>query len=287
MAERHIPVLLNEIIDFIPQSAKVFVDGTVGFGGHTEAILKKFPNLHVIGIDQDEEALSEVKKRLEPYKERISLVKGNFREIDRILKDSGFEKADVILADIGVSSYQLDQAERGFSFREEGPLDMRMDKAQKLKAEDIVNACKEEDLANLIFKYGEERNSRRIARRIVEARKKQRITTTSELREIIGGYKGLRIDPATRTFQALRIEVNDELGALKEFLERSIELLNEKGIIEIISFHSLEDRIVKNYFRDNKERLKILTKKPVTAGEIERKENPRSRSAKLRVAELK
>lgn len=303
----HKSVLSKEVLDFIEKKEGIAIDATVGLGGHSLMILRKFPKLTVLALDQDEEALDKAKKRLKEFKNRIIFQKENFRNIEKIARKEKIKKAVFILADLGVSSLQLDKEERGFSFKE-GPLDMRMNLNQEFSAINVVNQYGEEDLANLIFKYGEERFSRRIARRIVERRNKKSIQTTKELREIINSaipnefLRKTKIDPATKTFQAIRIEVNNELESLEEFLQKSLGLLEKDGRLAVISFHSLEDRIVKKFFKkeskdcicpkemiicqcQHKKTLKILTKKPIQATLEEIKENPRSRSAKLRVAE--
>ncbi|MCL5093905.1 MAG: 16S rRNA (cytosine(1402)-N(4))-methyltransferase RsmH [Patescibacteria group bacterium] len=310
MAEiKHIPVLLNEVIGFIKEDTGLVVDATVGFGGHAESILMKFPKIKVIGIDQDKEALDFTKERLEKFRERVQFEKGNFRNLSEILTSLGIKKGtlDFIIADLGISSVQVDRPERGFSFKK-GPLDMRMDQSLKLTAGEIINERKEKELVRIFKEYGEEIFAKKIAKRIIERRKEKEIETTEELREIIisvlpkSYIRKLKIDPATKVFQALRIAVNDELNALKEFLPQALESLKVGGRLGVISFHSLEDRIVKNYMRiESKDcicpkekiicdckhikRLKILTKKPLIPSEKELKQNPRSRSAKLRVAE--
>jgi 16S rRNA (cytosine1402-N4)-methyltransferase len=306
MQKKHIPVLLQEVLETLePKSNQNFIDATLGLGGHAKAILEKTgPKGILIGIDQDLEAQKEALTNLNEFKNRVFIHHLRFDEVDQI----ELPKIDGgILADLGVSSIQLDQAERGFSFRQEGPLDMRMNKEQALSAESIVNDYSEAELAEILWVYGEERFSRRIARAIVEKRKEHRITTTKDLSEIAGGaiprkFWPKEINPATRTFQAIRIAVNDELGALERFLPKTVELTEVGAKIAIITFHSLEDRIVKEFFaREAKgctcppefpkcicgktPKLKILTRKGITATEAEIKLNPRSRSAKLRVAE--
>jgi 16S rRNA (cytosine1402-N4)-methyltransferase len=244
----------------------------------------------LLGIDADQEALAAAQIRLEPFGERVVLAHANFRTLAAIAAAHGFTEADGILLDLGVSSYQLDTATRGFSFQQDGPLDMRLDGSTGPTAADLVNTASETELADLIFQYGEERGARRVARFVIEARRRGAIETTSELAAIVsralGGQRG-RIHPATRTFQALRIAVNHELESLEAVLPQAIELLRPGGRLAVISFHSLEDRIVKHLFRAEAKlgTISILTKKPIEASEHEMRTNTRSRSAKLRIAE--
>ncbi len=277
----HIPVLSQQVLSGLQVKAGGrYLDATVGGGGHSELILKAAQDVELVALDQDPQALAAAQERLQAWGS-ASFVHTNFSRYE----PDGL-KFDGILADIGVSSTQLDQAQRGFSFRQEAPLDMRMDSTQELTAEEIVNYWDEKAIADTIYEYGEERLSRRIARRIVD---KRPFTTTTELAwEVAGAYPAKarhgRIHPATRTFQALRIAVNGELDALKTLLEKAPDWLNPGGRLAIISFHSLEDRIVKYAYRGD-ERLQIITKKPLMASEEEVKGNARSRSAKLRIAE--
>lgn len=281
---QHIPVMPQPVLEGLNLEAATdgwVLDATVGGGGHSELILEANTTLQLVALDQDPMALQAAQARLAKYGDRVTWHHTNFAEFD-----PGDVKFRGILADIGVSSAQLDRPERGFSFRKEAPLDMRMNPEQDLSAADIVNHWDETDLANTIYLYGEERLSRRIARSIVEQRPFQ---TTTELAEAIARcvpkkYRYGRIHPATRTFQALRIAVNAELDVLKTFLAQSPDWLLPGGRLVIISFHSLEDRIVKQAFR-NDDRLKIVTKKPLVATESEVAGNTRARSAKLRVAE--
>ena len=257
-----------------------YLDATVGGGGHSEAILQTYPDVRVTALDWDEQAISAASQRLGKYGDRIQFVLTSFADFD--YKNASF---DGILADLGVSSYHLDTAERGFSFRNTAPLDMRMDRRRDLTAAEIINDWDENELANIFFKYGEERLSRRIARRIVE---KRPFTTTTELAEEVAysvpkQYRYGRIHPATRVFQALRIVVNEELTAIENFLDRAPLGLVPGGRIVMISFHSLEDRIVKHKLRESS--LRVITKKPITAQADELENNVRSRSAKLRIAE--
>ena len=268
------------------------VDCTVGLGGHSSLILEQegFGG-RVIGIDRDAEALEKAGKRLSAFSDRFTALHSNFGRIGEALEKVGCKTVDVILFDLGVSSLQLDAARRGFSFRNPGPLDMRMDPAAGRSAADLVSELSAADIAGILWEYGEERRSRRIAAAIVQERERGPIATTERLAEIVrravGGRKG-RIDPATRTFQALRIAVNDELGELKRGLEGAVTHLNAGGRLGVISFHSLEDRIVKRFMRDlaRNGRASLLTRKPVTATEQEIAANPRARSAKLRALRL-
>ncbi|MEO1147554.1 MAG: 16S rRNA (cytosine(1402)-N(4))-methyltransferase RsmH [Cyanobacteria bacterium J06638_22] len=277
----HIPVLLDVVLEGLAiQPQGRYLDATVGGGGHSRRILESAPGVQVVGLDQDARAIAAAQQNLAEFGDRIQFHHTNFSDFD-----PQEETFDGILADLGVSSAQFDQAERGFSFRQTAPLDMRMDKRQSLTAADLVNHGDEVELANLFYTYGEERLSRRIARRIVEQRPFQ---TTTELAEAIAysvpkKYRYGRIHPATRVFQALRIAVNQELDVLDQFLEKAPTWLKPNGRLVIISFHSLEDRKVKQAFRDCPE-LSIITKKPITADVAEMAQNSRSRSAKLRIA---
>ena len=286
----HTPVLLEESTDLLLGSGgRLFVDCTLGLGGHTRKILEKNPQAFVIGIDRDEEAIELAKENLREFEGRFSIYKADFADLDEVLRAEGIDKVDGFLFDLGVSMFQL-KSERGFSFQIEAPLDMRMDKDQKLTAYKVVNEYPERELARIIWEYGEEKLSRKIARAIVRYRKKKPIETTKELAEIVLSVyperlKHGRIHPATRTFQAIRIEVNRELESLRTALEKTPDLLNPKGRLVVISFHSLEDRIVKNFFREHSDIFRVLTKKPITPSEEEIKMNPASRSAKLRAGE--
>jgi len=292
MEIKHFPVLLNESVEaLLGNGGKVYVDATIGLGGHSYELLRRNPNIYLIGIDKDPYALEVAEKRLKEFEGRFSLYQADYRDIDEVLKAEGIDRVDGILMDLGVSMLQLKTPERGFSFNEKAPLDMRMNPEQRLTAYDVVNRYSERDLARIIKEYGEERFAHRIARAIVSARRKKPIETTDELAKIVEGAipKGFykKIHPATKTFQAIRIEVNKELDHLKEALLKIPNLLNPKGRVAVISFHSLEDRIVKHTFRhfEKEGLLKVLTKKPITPSEEEVKKNPPSRSAKLRVAE--
>jgi 16S rRNA (cytosine1402-N4)-methyltransferase len=278
----HVPVLPQEALEGLNiQPGRLYLDATVGGGGHSRLILQADPSVKLVAVDQDERAIAAARSNLSEFTDRVTFWHGNFSNFD-----SQGKSFDGILADLGVSSAQVDIPERGFSFRHEAPLDMRMDQGQDLTAADIVNHWDETDLANLIYTYGEERLSRRIARKILEQRPFQ---TTTELAEAIfccvpRKYRYGRIHPATRTFQALRIAVNHELEVLDTLLQKAPDWLVPGGRLAIISFHSLEDRMVKHALKQSPY-LKVITKKPIMAGEDELERNPRSRSAKLRVAE--
>jgi 16S rRNA (cytosine1402-N4)-methyltransferase len=307
MTPPHISVLSAEILSFFSDhKLQVFVDGTLGAGGHSAAILAANPELDLlIGIDQDPQALEIAKHRLAPWSEKTKLIRGNFRELPVHLDKLGIKAVDGMLFDIGVSSMQLDIPEKGFSFSQEGPLDMRMDPSAPLTAEEIVNTWTEEKLGWVFREYGEEKRWRQAARAIVVARGSQPIKTTTELAAILRPHffwnkKG--INPLTLIFQGLRICVNGELDALEQLIPAAIERLRPGGRLCVISFHSLEDRIVKNRFRyeasdkedtsgvagmfiDKEPRVRLLTRKPIMPTEQEVEMNPRSRSAKLRVVE--
>ncbi len=301
----HRPVLLEETLRFLaPERGGLFVDSTVGLGGHSEAILKSSEDTRVIGIDLDTEALDYSRQRLASFGERFRSFQANFRTIAAVLREANDGGPNGILVDLGVSSLQFDSPERGFSFRFDAPLDMRMDPTQGATAADLLQQLPEAEIAGIIFEFGEERHSRRIARRIVERREQgQPITTTAELADLVraavGGHKRNQIHPATRTFQALRIAVNKELEGLGEFVESAVDLLIPDGRFVGISFHSLEDRIVKQELRKlsghcqcpprlpvcscgAREVVEILTRRPMISGSHELEENPRARSAKLR-----
>lgn len=303
----HTSVLLRETIELLDLGrGGIFVDATLGLGGHSEAILEANENMRVIGIDQDTEAIDYAKKRLTKFGERFSVYHANFSEIEDVLREAEVEKVEGILADLGVSSLQLDSATRGFSFRYDAPLDMRMNvESEAETVADLLENLSEFEIARIIYEYGEERFSRRIARRIVERRERGAIPqTTKELAELVAQVvpksKKDKIHPATRTFQALRIAVNGELEILEDFLKAAIENLAKDGRLAVISFHSLEDRIVKHTLQKlagkcecppnfpicvcgAEKKIEILTRKPVIPTEIETEENPRARSAKLRV----
>lgn len=309
MFARHQPVLLAEVLEFMqPTSGGVYLDCTVGAGGHAAAILAACaPDGRLVGIDRDQDAIELARARLAPFGERVHLVHGNFADLETITAGFGIARVDGVLFDLGVSSMQLDEEERGFSYQAEAFLDMRMDRTQELTAADVVNQLPEKELAAVILRYGEEKWAARIAKKIVEARERESILTTGRLVEVVkeaipavarrhGGH------PARRTFQAIRIKVNDELKLLSRGLVGAVSLTRTGARICAISFHSLEDRIVKTTFSDlarrctcppglpqcgcsGQAKLKILTRKPVKPSPAELSANPRARSAKLRAAE--
>ncbi len=299
----HITVLKQESVDALKASeGKVLVDCTLGGGGHSELLLQS--GATVLGVDQDTDALTAAKKRLHPFGDRFIPLQGNFRDLPRLLQEAGFDQVDGILADIGVSSHQIDTAERGFSFQQDGPLDMRMGTQIEHTAADIVNTWGEAELLRILWDYGEEKSARAIVRAILAQREKAPFERTSDLVDCISKVirKSGPKNPATKTFQALRIAVNDELGALDALLEHSISLLKPSGRLAIISFHSLEDRIVKQFLRKHSQaeidrpewpapqpnpdyHFKLIQRKAIAPGSAELKSNPRSRSSKLRVAE--
>lgn len=288
----HKPVLLNEVLGFFsPNPGGVYVDATIGTGGHAERILEESaPSGRLLGIEIDNKLLEIARKRLERFKERCTLVDDNYRNLEQILHGYNINKVDGILFDLGVNIEHFSNADRGFSINKDGPLDMRFTAKEVLTAEEIINKWRPDNLINLFYKYGEERHARRIVKCIVEERKKKRITRTSELTGIIlraiGRKSWHKTHPATKVFQALRIAVNNELDNIYNTLPIAVNLLKDGGRICVISFHSLEDRIVKNMFRSfSGSKIKIITKKPVIASGEEVAKNPRSRSAKLRVAE--
>ncbi|HNP59231.1 MAG TPA: 16S rRNA (cytosine(1402)-N(4))-methyltransferase RsmH [Nitrospirales bacterium] len=296
MNDVHIPVLVEEISFWLnPLPGGVYVDCTVGLGGTSLKLLEKSgKNAHIIGLDRDYQAVAIAKKTLSEYESSVNIEHGNFSHIKDVVQKSGYEKVDGVVFDLGVSSMQLDQPERGFSFSQSGPLDMRMDQTQKMTAADLVNHLPEKELADVIFTYGEERYSRRIARAIVQARNVSLIQTTQALVAVLEGalpyaYKKGRLHFATRTFQALRIRVNRELDLIEPALRDAVDLLKEGGRVCVVAFHSLEDRIVKQTFRSMAKRehpsVALLVKKPVIPSVLEIQQNPRARSAKLRVAE--
>lgn len=310
MEFHHIPVLLEATMNSLTlKNNGIYVDGTLGGGGHSENILlRTSPNGKLIGIDQDDEALAAAGARLEKYGNRFIKVKANFSDMKLVLEKLNIPQVDGILLDIGVSSHQLDDGARGFSYMIDAPLDMRMDQnGNKPTAADLLAVMSEEDIANAIYKFGEERYSRRIARQIVNARAKAPVDTTFKLVELIrrampNTKNKEKQHPAKRTFQALRILVNDELGVLQYALDDALDLLKPGGRLSVITFHSLEDRIVKEQFKawakgctcppdfpicvcGKKPSVKIITRKPIVADEVELEQNPRSRSAKLRCVE--
>lgn len=302
----HEPVLKKEAVDLLFTNENgIYLDGTLGGGGHALAILERLgPHGRLLGLDLDNEAIEFAVNQLKPFKDRIVIQQGNFKELDKFLKNLKIDQVHGILLDLGVSSHQIDTAARGFSFSLSGPLDMRMDSKQKLTAYEIIQKYSESELSNIFKTYGEEKRSRAVARIIVKERKKSPIQTTEALREIMSKvlpYQN-RVKSLARIFQALRIAVNEELKNLREALNLSIDYLLPGGRILIISYHSLEDRIVKDFFKGEsvrcvcppevpvcvcgrKGRLKILTKRPVRPSEEEVRRNPRCRSARLRASE--
>jgi len=307
---KHIPVMLDECLEgLVTDPAGIYVDGTLGNGGHSAAILERLEDGGMlIGFDRDVDAIERVKERLKAGAgKRVELVHDNYANMAAQLDRLGIEKVHGLLLDLGVSSFQLDLAERGFSFQHDGPIDMRMDQTRGQTAADLVNTATEQELADIIYRYGEERASRRIARAIVETRAKVRIETTAQLAGIIerakGGRKGKKIHPATKTFQALRMAVNDELASIEQVLEQMVGRVMGGGRIVVLTFHSLEDRLVKQFFNRHVPReeslqqggvrcvyeeppVKWIWKKPLKASKEEQGINPRSRSAKLRAVEV-
>lgn len=300
----HIPVLLNEVVEsIVPKDGGVYVDGTFGAGGYTRAVLDA-ADCTVYAIDRDPDAIREGQKLVDAYKGRLHLLHGTFGEMAELVRGEGVDFVDGVMLDIGVSSMQIDRAERGFSFQKDGALDMRMSQ-NGLSAADVLNTFGEREIADIIYKYGEERFSRRIAAAVVEQRKTAPFKTTLEFADLIRRtvpHKREDIDPATRSFQALRIYVNDELGQLESGLSAAHDLLKAGGRMAVVSFHSLEDRIVKTFMQEKSGKtanpsrympvvekqaatLKTITKKPILPTESETKFNPRARSAHLRVAE--
>lgn len=303
----HRSVLLDETIAYFENiDDGTIIDATLGMGGHAEALLVAHSNVNVLGLDQDSAAIAIAAKRLEPFGKRVKIVKSNFSEISSVVKSEGVYRVKGVLADLGVSSLQLDSESRGFSFRFDAPLDMRMDPdSDDPTAAELLATKDEEEIANIIYQYGEERASRKIARWIVERRKRgEPVQTTKQLADLVASAlrKGPKekTHPATRTFQALRIAVNREIAILEKFLIESIDLLNEDGLFAVITFHSLEDRIVKQTFQKMSgkcfcpprmpqcmcgavKKVEVLTRKPVSPSDEEIAVNPRSRSAKLRV----
>ena len=302
---KHMPVMQDEILKYFESCDNgLIIDGTLGLGGHSEALLASYPRMNILGLDLDENALIFSGNKLNKYGDRVKILKDNFSNILPIIDSiERSELASGLLLDLGVSSYQLDTPERGFSFRFDAPLDMRFNSDQEIKASDVINEYSERELADLIYKYGEEPRSRKIAKAIIDRRP---ILTTMELADLIKkiiGAKNYKIHPATKTFQALRIEVNKELNNLYSALSDSLKIIKDKGRIIVISYHSLEDRIVKSFFKNESKKcicpvevlicechhspaLKVITKRVHKPSVSEINANPRSRSAKMRVAEL-
>ncbi|MBR5261792.1 MAG: 16S rRNA (cytosine(1402)-N(4))-methyltransferase RsmH [Oscillospiraceae bacterium] len=308
MEFKHYSVMLDECIESLNINPDgIYVDGTLGMGGHSEAIAKRLKNGRLISVDRDERAIKRAGERLAPLMDKITLAHGNFRDLPQILDSLGIDKVDGMLFDLGVSSPQLDESERGFSYMADAPLDMRMDESESFSAWNVVNQWPEEKLKRILYDFGEERYAPRIAAAIAERRAKAPIDTTFELVDIIKGAMPAaalreKQHPAKRSFQAIRIAVNDELEAVSRLMEEAVDRLAPGGRIAVISFHSLEDRIIKNSFNSRENgctcprefpvcvcgfvpTLKSITRKPILPSEKELEENPRSRSAKLRVAE--
>ncbi|TRZ78120.1 16S rRNA (cytosine(1402)-N(4))-methyltransferase RsmH [bacterium] len=295
----HTPVLLKEILEYLkPESGEKFIDCTFGFGGHSFAILEKvLPGGSVLGIEIDKDVFDQNETGIDPPSPRLrrasgktglTLINDSYVNLKKIADENGFNKVDGILLDLGISSWHFDKSEKGFSFKDEEQLDMRLDSGTEKSASDIVNHWDYEDLVKIFSEYGEERFSKRIAKAITEYRKKKAIKTTADLVNVIreaipGKFVHSKTHFATKVFQALRIAVNDELQNVEKVLPQAIEILKPGGIIAVISFHSGEDRIVKHFFKNLKNEIEILTKKPIVAGDEEIKNNPRARSAKLRV----
>lgn len=311
MEFKHKSVLLDETIESLNIKPNgIYVDGTLGGGGHSYEIAKRLTDGgRLIGIDQDEDAIRAAKERLSEFADRVTTVRDNYCNMPKVLDELGISKVDGILLDIGVSSYQLDEAERGFTYKQDAPLDMRMDQRQEMTAKDIVNGYSEEDLYRIIRDYGEDKFAKNIAKHIVQARQIKPVETTFELDEIIKAaipmkFRATGGHPAKKTFQAIRIELNRELEVLDESIDAMTDLLNDNGRLCIITFHSLEDRIVKTRFRKNenpctcppdfpvcvcgkKPKGKVITRKPIVPDEEELEENKRAKSSKLRVFERK
>ena len=309
MEFQHIPVLFQEVIENLNiQPSGIYVDGTLGGAGHSFEIATRLTEGgRLIGIDQDKDAIAAASKRLEVFRDRVTIVHDNYEHIPEVLRKLGVKRVNGILLDIGVSSYQLDNPERGFSYNYDEPLDMRMDQRQARTAKDIVNEYSEMELYRIIRDYGEDKFAKNIAKHIVQARQERPLETTGELIQAIKAAIPMKVravggHPAKKTFQAIRIELNNELGVLRDSLDDMIDLLNDEGRLCIITFHSLEDRIVKNHFRTSEHpcicpkefpvcvcgrisKGKVVTRKPILPGEEELEENSRSKSAKLRVFE--
>jgi 16S rRNA (cytosine1402-N4)-methyltransferase len=305
----HTSVLLGETIEQLNiRPDGIYVDGTLGGGGHSLAICERLESGRLIGIDQDEDAIKAATERLKDHKDKVTIVRSNYSQMPEVLRELGIEKVDGIVLDLGVSSFQLDEPERGFTYRsEDAPLDMRMDRRQRQTARDIVNDYSEMELFRIIRDYGEDRFAKNIAKHIVAARKEAPIETTGQLNEIISAAIPMKVrvtggHPSKRTYQAIRIELNHELDVLKDTLDQMVELLNDGGRLCIITFHSLEDRIVKSNFKKNenpctcpanfpvcvcgnKSRGRVISRKPILPSEEEQEANSRSKSAKLRVFE--
>ena len=307
MVFHHIPVLFQPVTNLIAEhNPRRIIDATIGGAGHARGLLERLPEAQLLGIDRDDDAIAAATENLEPFKDRATIRKGVFSDMKAIAASIGWDHADAVLMDIGVSSHQIDDPERGFSFRMDGPLDMRMNRQEDtMTAATLLNTASQEELETIIRDYGEEFKARFIAREIVKRREKKPFETTGELNELLEKIIGFKhqhgLPPATRTFQALRIAVNHELDELSDALKSALELLSPNGVLAVITFHSLEDRIVKHFFQyeaatcvcppkmpvctcGKKKTIEILTRKPITADEEELKNNPRAACAKLRVA---
>lgn len=294
--KRHIPVMLKEVIEYlIPRQGQKFIDCTIGLGGHSRKILERIgPKGKLLGIDQDKESIRETRENLKEFKNQIVLINDNFNNLGHIARENGFDKVEGILFDLGMASWHFDSSNRGFTFSQDEPLDMRLDKFQNADfrmrnnkyenktAEYIINRYSLKELANILYKYGDIRKNFMIAKRIVEARKDKKIITTFDLKCALQINNPKVLAPI---WQAIRIEINHEYENLKLGLNQAIKLLKPEAKLVVISFHSGEDRITKNFLRDNKNKIEILTKKPIIASEEEIKNNPKARSAKLRAAE--
>ena len=304
----HIPIMLGEVLELLaPERGGIFVDGTLGGGGHSEGILKRLTDGRLYGIDRDGEAIAAASERLKPFGDKFKAIRGNFFDMKSLLANEGVTGVEGILLDLGVSSYQLDTPERGFSYHEEAPLDMRMDDRASLSAYDVVNGYSHGELTRIIRDYGEERYAAKVASAIVREREREPINSTTKLADIIkyaipAANRREGPHPARRTFQAIRIEVNGELAELDKAIRGAHDLLNPGGVMAVITFHSLEDRIVKTIFRKNENpctcppdfpvcvcgkesKGKVITRKPILPSKVEMEENPRSKSAKLRIFE--
>lgn len=303
----HVPVLVREVVELLaPASGNRIVDGTVGGGGHAAALLRAAPDCKLLGLDRDEEALAAARERLSEFGDRVRLVRGNFADMAAQVRAAGWDQADRILLDLGISSHQIDTADRGFAHRLDGPLDMRMDRRMQVTAATLLNQASESELADILFRYGEERQARRLAREVVLRRKTRPWLRTAELTALVtavyGGAPTRGLPAATRCFQALRIAVNDELGQLERALAAAMGMLPAGGRLAVIAFHSLEDRMVKNFFRHEaaacvcppgipecrcgkRVNLRVITRRPVQAAPDELAANRRAAPAKLRVAE--
>ncbi|PIE60012.1 MAG: 16S rRNA (cytosine(1402)-N(4))-methyltransferase [Desulfobulbus propionicus] len=287
----HVPVLKQELLSWLnPVAGGVYVDATLGLGGHAEALLIENHDIkRVYGFEWDEDAAEIAAERLQPFGKQFQLVHSSYSQIKTELKLRGVDRIDGLLADLGVSSLHLDKGERGFSFQKDGPLDMRMNRQRSIRAKDLVEQLAEQELADIFYHFGEERQARRIARHLVEQRKKEPILTTKQLADIVaeavpGRYYPKKIHVATKVFQALRIAVNDEFGNMKKLLTDVPDILVSEGRACIVSFHSLEDRMIKQLFKNYRE-YRPLTAKPIQASAQEVAQNPRARSARLRIAE--